>query len=168
VVTEGGVVPKRLVVCCDGTWNTPGSVEQWAAGAHQRHEARARGVVERRDRCRAARVYHRGVGTKRGERLRGGAFGFGLSRGVRDAYRFLVANFEPGDEIFFFGFSRGAFTARSAAGFVRNSGILRPEHADRVDEAYALYRSREAHPRGIEAQLFRRTYSNEPGQVMDV
>jgi uncharacterized protein (DUF2235 family) len=105
--------------------------------------------------------YHSGVGTQRHERIRGGAFGFQLSRDVRDAYRFLVANFEPGDEIFFFGFSRGAFTARSTAGFVRNSGILRREHDDRVDEAYGLYRSRHAHPRGIEAQLFRRSYSHE-------
>lgn len=68
---------------------------------------------------------------------------------------------EPGDEIFFFGFSRGAFTARSTAGFVRNCGILRPDEADRVDEAYALYRSRTAHPRGVQAQLFRHSFSTE-------
>ncbi|MEO9138565.1 MAG: DUF2235 domain-containing protein [Jatrophihabitans sp.] len=93
--------------------------------------------------------------------MRGGAFGFGLSRDVRDAYRFLVTHFEPGDEVFFFGFSRGAFTARSTAGFVRNCGILRPDEADRVDEAYAQYRSRTAHPRGVQAQLFRHSFSNE-------
>jgi uncharacterized protein (DUF2235 family) len=149
-------MPKRLVVCCDGTWNTPDQSAPTnvtklalAVSAHD-----AAGVEQRM-------FYHRGVGTTRGERLRGGAFGLGLSRDVRDTYRFLVANFQPGDEIFFFGFSRGAFTARSTAGFVRNSGILRPEHADRVDEAYALYRSRTVHPRGIEAQLFRRSYSTE-------
>jgi uncharacterized protein (DUF2235 family) len=146
---------KRLVVCCDGTWNTPDqkaptNVTKLALAVAPDDE----GVTQRM-------FYHRGVGTKRSERIRGGAFGVGLSRDVRDVYRFLVANFEPGDEIFFFGFSRGAFTARSCAGFVRNSGILRAEHADRVDEAYALYRSRQAHPRGIEAQLFRRSYSYE-------
>jgi hypothetical protein len=59
------------------------------------------------------------------------------------------------------GFSRGAFTARSTAGFVRNAGILKPQFQDRVAEAYALYRDRAKHPRGIEAQLFRRTYSYE-------
>jgi uncharacterized protein (DUF2235 family) len=150
-------MPKRLVACCDGTWNTPDqkaptNVTKLALAVSAED---ASGVEQRM-------FYHRGVGTTRGERLRGGAFGMGLSRDVRDVYRFLVANYEPGDELFFFGFSRGAFTARSTAGFVRNSGILRAEHADRVNEAYALYRSRKAHPRGIEARLFRRTYSYEP------
>ena len=87
--------------------------------------------------------YSAGVGTKRGARFRGGAFGVGLSRNVRECYRFLVENYEPGDRLFFFGFSRGAFTARSAAGMVRNSGILRREHANRLDDAFGLYRSRD-------------------------
>ena len=89
---------------------------------------------------------------------------FGLSRDVCDTYRFLVQNYEPGDELFFFGFSRGAFTARSTVGLVRNAGILRQEHVDRVSEAYALYRSRTKTntPRGREATLFRRSYSYEP------
>jgi uncharacterized protein (DUF2235 family) len=54
--------------------------------------------------------YQRGVGTNRWEHIRGGILGFGLSRNVRETYRFLVQNFEPGDELFF-GFNRGAFTA---------------------------------------------------------
>jgi uncharacterized protein (DUF2235 family) len=147
---------KRLIVFCDGTWNTaeqksPTNVTKvWHALARED----AAGTEQRS-------FYHVGVGTSRSERIRGGAFGFGLSRNVRDTYRFIVDNFEPGDELFFFGFSRGAFTARSTAGFVRNSGILRREHADRVDEAYALYRSRAAHPRGEQAQAFRKSYSYE-------
>ncbi len=80
---------------------------------------------------------------------------------MKDTYRFIVANFEPDDELFFFGFSRGAFTARSTAGLVRNAGILRSKYADRLDAAYALYRDRTAHPRGTESQLFRRSYSHE-------
>jgi hypothetical protein len=107
--------------------------------------------------------YHRGLGTSRWESIRGGAFGFGLSRDVRNCYRFLVRYYEPGDELFFFGFSRGAYTARSTVGFVRNCGILRPEYADRVDEAYALYRDpkRDTEPKSIAARLFRRSYSHE-------
>jgi uncharacterized protein (DUF2235 family) len=155
---------KRLVMCCDGTWNTP---DQSTAG-----QARPTNVtkialalsgedghgVEQRV------FYQRGVGTERWERLRGGALGFGLSRDVRDTYRFVVESFEPGDELFFFGFSRGAFTARSTVGLIRNAGVLRPEHAGRVDEAYALYRDRDdrKHPRGDEATLFRHSYSHEP------
>lgn len=91
--------------------------------------------------------YHPGVGTRRFERVRGGAFGFGLSRDVCDCYRFLVENYEPGDDLYFFGFSRGAFTARSTVGLVRNSGILRAQHVDRIKEAYRLYRARAARTR---------------------
>jgi uncharacterized protein (DUF2235 family) len=147
---------KRLVLCCDGTWNTadqtcPTNVTKLALGvADQGADGREQRVF-----------YHSGVGTSRRERIIGGAFGVGLSRNVEDTYRFVVANYEPGDELFFFGFSRGAFTARSTVGLVRNSGILKPQYADRVPEAYALYRNRRTHPRGTEAQLFRRSYSFE-------
>ncbi len=150
---------KRLVVCCDGTWNIPDqkcptNVTKIALALASED---ARGVQQRV-------FYHRGVGTNRRERVRGGAFGAGLSRNVIDAYRFLVKNYEPGDELYFFGFSRGAFTARSTVGLLRNAGVLRPEHEDRIAEAYALYRSRTdtKTPRGREATLFRRSYSHEP------
>jgi uncharacterized protein (DUF2235 family) len=147
---------KRLVLCCDGTWNTadqkcPTNVTKLALGMADRD---AKGTEQRV-------FYHSGVGTNRSERLTGGAFGVGLSRNVQDTYRFLVENYEPGDELFIFGFSRGAFTARSTAGFVRNSGILKPQYADRVPQAYALYRNRRSHPRGTAAQLYRRSYSYE-------
>jgi len=147
---------KRLILCCDGTWNT--AEQKSPTNVTKLYDALARedaAGTEQRS------FYHAGVGVQSSERIRGGAFGFGLSRNVKDTYRFIVENFEPGDELFFFGFSRGAFTARSTAGFVRNSGILRRENIDRVDQAYALYRSRTAHPRGEEAQLFRNTYSYE-------
>jgi uncharacterized protein (DUF2235 family) len=149
---------KRLVVCCDGTWNLPDQRSPTnvtkvalAVAEQDRH-----GIEQRV-------FYHHGVGTHRWDRLRGGAFGAGLSRDVCDAYRFIVKNYEPGDELFFFGFSRGAFTARSTVGLVRNAGIIRPENIDLVDEAYALYRSRAEtkKPRGREAVLFRQAYSHE-------
>ena len=152
---------KRLVLCCDGTWNTQ---EQEVGGrpCPTNVTKLALAIADTGEDGKAQRVeYRRGVGTTRGERLRGGAFGFGLSRVVKDGYRFLVENFEPDDELFLLGFSRGAYTARSTAGLIRNSGILRTQHADRIDEAYTLYRDRQAHPRGIEAQRFRRAYSHE-------
>jgi hypothetical protein len=155
-------MPKRLVVCCDGTWNTadqahaglpcPTNVTKIALSIAREDAAGVRQRV----------YYHRGVGTSRWERLRGGAFGLGLSGNVFDAYHFLIDNYEPGDELFFFGFSRGAFTVRSLAGLVRNCGILRQENADRIGEAWALYRSQAEHPRGVESTLFRRVYSHYP------
>src|SRR5690606_31809727 len=100
-------------------------------------------------------------GTRRRERLRGGAFGAGLSRDVVDVYRFLVEAYEPGDELFLFGFSRGAFTARSLSGLLRYCGVLRRGHADRIPEAWALYRDRIEKPNGTAATLFRRSYAYE-------
>jgi uncharacterized protein (DUF2235 family) len=152
---------KRLVLCCDGTWNTPDQ-EVGGRPCPTNVTKLALAVADTGADGKEQRIaYRRGIGTRRWERLRGGAFGCGLSRVVKDSYRFFVENFEPDDELFLFGFSRGAYTARSTAGFVRNAGILRREHADRIDEAYALYRDRKTHPRGTEAQLFRRSYSNE-------
>ncbi len=152
---------KRLILCCDGTWNTPDQ-EVGGRPCPTNVTKLALAVADSGADGKEQRIaYRRGVGTTRWERLRGGAFGFGLSRVVKDGYRFLVENFEPDDELFLFGFSRGAYTARSTAGFIRNAGILRAEHADRIDEAYAMYRDRETHPRGVEARLFRRSYSHE-------
>lgn len=143
---------KRLIVCCDGTWNrldqpSPTNVVKVKAS-----------IAERDADGNEQRVhYEPGVGTRPRERFLGGGLGVGLSHDVRSCYRFLVDSYEPGDELYFFGFSRGAFTARSTVGLVRNSGILRREERGRVDEAYALYRARDdtRHPSGSTAQRFR-------------
>src|SRR5262249_56794841 len=76
--------------------------------------------------------YDPGVGTGGGliERLAGGCSGKGLSANILGAYRFLSLNYKPGDNIYLFGYSRGAFTARSLCGFVAASGLLRAEHCD--------------------------------------
>ena len=163
LVTWGvAVMPKRLIACCDGTWNTadqaksghpsPTNVTKLALSIAPEDAVGARQCV----------YYHSGVGTSRWERLSGGAFGVGLSRNVFDAYHFLIDNYESDDLLYLLGFSRGAFTARSLAGLIRNCGILRRENADRIDEAWALYRSSADTPSGVASTLFRRAYSYEP------
>lgn len=154
---------KRIVVCCDGTWNTPDQMYEGRACPTNVTKLALSVAPVGADGMQQRMFYHRGVGTRRWERVRGGAFGLGLSRNIQDAYRLVVENFEPGDELFFLGFSRGAYTARSTVGLIRNAGVLRREHADRVGEAYRLYRSRadEARPTGTEAKLFRASYSHE-------
>ncbi|MEH0509694.1 DUF2235 domain-containing protein [Streptomyces sp. B21-106] len=148
---------KRLIVCCDGTWN-------FADQPSRTNVTKVALSVRPQDGDITQRVYyHSGVGTNRRERLRGGAFGVGLSRNIVDAYRFLVDNYEPEDQLYLFGFSRGAFTARSLAGLVRNSGILRREYRDRVGEAWTLYRNRTEKPTGTASTLFRRSYAHETG-----
>lgn len=144
---------RRLILCCDGTWNTakqpaPTNVPRFCDSVTP---VGPDGTVQRA-------FYHAGVGTGLRDRLSGGAFGVGLSGIVKDAYRIVIDNYEPGDELFFVGFSRGAFTARSTTGLIRNSGILRREYRDRVDDAYALYRTKEG-PDAPSAVDFRRRYA---------
>jgi uncharacterized protein (DUF2235 family) len=155
---------KRIVICCDGTWNRPDQVHDGKTCASNVTkiarcvaQADAQGVQQ-------LMFYDRGVGTGRFDRLRGGAFGWGIKTKILDAYGFLMINYEPDDELFFFGFSRGAYTVRSIFGLIRNSGLLRPEFAHKLDDAYALYRRRDdaSHPDAVESELFRRTYSREP------
>jgi uncharacterized protein (DUF2235 family) len=148
---------KRLVVCCDGTWNFADQPSKTNVTKVALSVSRCDGDIEQRV------YYGSGVGTRRWEHLRGGAFGVGLSHDILDAYRFLVDNYEPADQLYLFGFSRGAFTARSLAGLVRNSGILREEYADQFKKAWALYRNRTEKPTSTASTLFRRAYSHETG-----
>jgi uncharacterized protein (DUF2235 family) len=154
---------KRLVVCCDGTWNRPDQIDKGVAAPT--NVAKLALAVAEQDAAGNPQLLHyqAGVGTRRMEHLLGGGLGAGLSRNVKECYRFVVENYAPGDELYFFGFSRGAFTARSTVGLVRNAGILRPEHRERVEQAYALYRNprRDSAPGGIVAELFRRSYSHD-------
>ncbi len=153
---------KRLVVCCDGTWNTPDEASKGIARPTNVTKL-ALSVPPTDAHGTGQRVYyHAGVGTSRWDHLTGGALGVGLSANVLDAYRFLIDNYADGDELWLFGFSRGAYTARSVAGLVRNCGILRPENRDRIDEAYGLYRARAESPRGTASTLFRNAYSYQP------
>jgi uncharacterized protein (DUF2235 family) len=82
--------------------------------------------------------YDEGVGTTGvADRVRGGLAGTGLALKVRQAYRFLARNFRPGDEIMIFGFSRGAFTARSLCGYLHAVGLLREEACTAENERRA-------------------------------
>lgn len=60
------------------------------------------------------------------QRVAGLAFGRGVYENMADCYMFLMRHYQPGDQIYIFGFSRGAFTARSVAGLVNQFGVLRP------------------------------------------
>jgi uncharacterized protein (DUF2235 family) len=88
--------------------------------------------------------YDEGVGTGWDiiDRLWGGAFGLGLSENILQCYRFLVENYVDGDEIYLFGFSRGAFTVRSLAGMIGTCGLLTKRDEYYIPEAYERYRAR--------------------------
>ena len=82
-------------------------------------------------------------------------FGKGLDQNLADAYRFLIFNYTPGDQIYIFGFSRGAYTARSFGGLLAQSGIPNRRHADQVDNAIGHYRNR---TQPAELMAFRNKY----------
>jgi hypothetical protein len=114
---------KRLVVCCDGTWNKPDNANVTNV------EKIARTVQTDPDKTGDVYqlvYYISGVGADgyEADRLLGGAFGFGLFHNVIACYRFLAQNYEPDDEIVILGFSRGAYTARSLAGMLATVGLL--------------------------------------------
>lgn len=75
-------------------------------------------------------------------RLFGAMAGYGIGGRIKEAYAFIVNNYSgtAGDRLFLFGFSRGAFAARSLAGFVNEVGVLFKNHIEKVPEAYELYR----------------------------
>lgn len=155
---------KRILVCCDGTWNRPDQVHDGQTCASNVTKiARCIPPLDSRG-IRQLMFYDKGVGTGHFDRIRGGAFGWGIKKKILDAYRFLMINYQPGDELFFFGFSRGAYTVRSTFGLIRNSGLLKPEFAHKLMDAYALYRRRDdaSYPDAVESELFRRSYSEEP------
>lgn len=141
---------KRLVVCCDGTWN------RRDAGPRVTNVAKmAEAVAATAGATRQLVFYDEGVGTGGFlDRIVGGATGHGLEKNVLDAYRFIVENHRPGDELFLFGFSRGAYTARSVVGMLRKCGVLRRPDPARLHEAYRLYRGGE-HPDSDVARAFR-------------
>jgi len=93
-----------------------------------------------------------------GEKLWGGAFGYGLSRNIKDGYLWLARNYQQGDEIYFFGFSRGAYTARSLVGLIRKCGIPKTAFEALAQEAYHIYREKQWNPDGREAMAFKETF----------
>lgn len=87
-------------------------------------------------------MYDEGVGTSGGiDQYTGGYFGIGLEMNIKQLYTFLALNYDDGDEIYLFGYSRGAFTVRSLAGLLHCCGLVRRNELDFVQEAFDLYRS---------------------------
>ena len=104
---------------------------------------------------RQIKAYDRGVGTKVGNILRGCAFGVGLSLNIMDGFRFLSQNYQPGDRIYLFGFSRGAYTVRSLASMISLCGLA-PAGAGRREtdmfwKAYRANRNPEEFRKRLEA-----------------
>ena len=135
---------KRLVICADGTWNTRDQVHDETGRRCPTNVTKVARAVRARDPNGVDQIvfYHDGLGTGGPlDRVSGGAFGTGIEENVRTIYRFLLYNWEPGDEIFLFGFSRGAFTVRTLAGFMFMIGMLEKDDDYYVPEIFGCYES---------------------------
>jgi uncharacterized protein (DUF2235 family) len=147
---------KRLIICSDGTWQdlqtpSPTNVVRIAQAIAPADGTGVSQIV----------YYDPGVGSERGNKLVGGAFGRGLDDNIAEMYRFLALNYCPGDELFLFGFSRGAYTVRSLAGLIYNCGIPARKHLRAIPAAYELYRDRQVRPDDEESEAFRARFSSE-------
>lgn len=136
---------RRHLIFLDGTWNSDDREGE------QTHIVRLRNLAIPKVRatgedgasgkalCLQSIYYDSGVGTglSRLDRFVGGALGAGLSTNVRQAYRYLSAVYHPGDEICVFGFSRGAYSARSLVGYIAAAGLLKRRYCTPAAEAAA-------------------------------
>jgi uncharacterized protein (DUF2235 family) len=158
---------RRLIVCSDGTWQDlykdyPTNVVKMAQAILPTGSDGVQQVV----------YYDEGLGTKQigsGRsiideliKLGGGGIGLGIDHKIQDAYLFLCLNYEPGDDIYLFGFSRGAYTVRCLAGLIYNSGLPHRKFIRKIPEAYELYRDRNLSkkPSGADAISFRNYYGD--------
>jgi uncharacterized protein (DUF2235 family) len=137
---------KRIVICADGTWNVRDQVPDMGKTRHPTNVTKVARAVLPRDAHGVDQVvfYHEGVGTSGGlDKYTGGAFGQGIENNIRELYRFIVYNYEPNDELYFFGFSRGAFTVRTLAGFMNLVGLVQKDDDYYVPELYSCYENNE-------------------------
>jgi uncharacterized protein (DUF2235 family) len=126
---------KNIVFCADGTWDDPNT----DSNVCQLYTALQNipGVQ--------LPIYDSGVGSSgiAIDKLLGGAVGVGLFQKIKDGYTAIAAQYQPGDQIFIFGFSRGAYTARSLAGMIAICGLptIGTSNPQCVDLAFEAYRN---------------------------
>ena len=133
---------KRIVICADGTWNQSDQIDKESGKRRPTNVTKIARAVQSKGADGVDQIvyYHSGVGTGGPlDQFTGGAFGKGIESNIRALYRFILYNHVPGDELFLFGFSRGAFTVRTLAGFMHRYGLVRKRDDYYVPEMYQCY-----------------------------
>jgi len=150
---------KNIVVCYDGT--------NAKYGKHNTNVVRTFGALVRDDTQVA--FYDPGVGTFSffGGRLArpigillGMAFGYGIRQNIEDGYEYLMNNFNPGDKLFIFGYSRGAYTARALAGMIHQLGVLQKGSKNLIPYVSDMYFKKDEKKDSSVIEGFKETYSN--------
>ncbi len=147
---------KNIVVFSDGTGQKGG--EGVSTNVYQLFT-----FVEDRT-PRQIAFYDPGLGTD-WKKITGNAFGLGFSRNLKQCYQFIFDNFESGDQIYLFGFSRGAATVRSLASFINRFGILPKSRPDLIKEAYRLYKNRATNHGEMKIEAFREKHNSMKSKI---
>ena len=148
---------KRIVICADGTWNRPEKDLEKDQPTNVLKMARAIQPVAD-DGAEQVVFYDWGLGSYHNG-VSAGTLGEGINKNIQDCYRFIVQNYALGDQLFFFGFSRGAFTVRSLSGFINNCGILKRSKARMIPRAFEIYKSPKIRPDDALSIAFRKNHS---------
>ena len=172
-MAEVAGVCRQLIICCDGTNNTL---------TGRMHDTNVLKVVDRLrpDQNHQLLYYDPGVGApdqlpsadtwdrikRKWERIRGLASGRGIYENIGLGYQFLVENYESGDEIYIFGFSRGAFTARCVAGVVNLFGLVRRENVVLIPTLVSVYFSKRTQRKNVSGK--KRTRGDVAAQIRSV
>lgn len=155
---------KRIVICFDGTWNRPADeslpVDQQVETNVRRFFESVKPIAD--DGVEQITWYDEGIGTKWYDKFIGGTTGAGLDINILEGYKFLAKTYQDEDEVYVLGFSRGAYTARSLVGLVRNCGLVKNKLLVlRTAMAYGIYRTRDDGPDSLAATEFRSLFSRE-------
>lgn len=155
--TSGVRKPRTFVVILDGTMSSLAPGEETNAGI-------LFSLLGEQDDWTLEVFYEPGIQWRGWRKSLDVIAGIGINRQIRRAYRFLAQGWRPGDRIFLFGYSRGAFAVRSLAGVIDQMGLMRPEHATvrNVELLYRYYRERRD---SRFAQRFARRYCRPQGEV---
>jgi uncharacterized protein (DUF2235 family) len=154
------MMAKNIVVCCDGTGNEFGDHNSNVIKLYKTLISSSAQII----------YYHPGVGTmgarnalspigKWWTRVIGLAFGYGVSENIADAYQFLMRTFKPGDVVYVFGFSRGAYTARALCGMLHIVGLLTEDNEALIPYAIRMIKRKKI-DFGVAAD-FKKTFSHE-------
>ena len=156
---------KNIVICADGTWNRPEKNINKDFPTNVLKLARAIKPVNK-NKIPQQVFYDWGIGSYY-DPVIGGATGKGIDKNIMDNYRYIVQNYSPGDALYFFGFSRGAYTVRCLSGLINNCGILKRPDARLIQKAFDHYKNprKDCAPRGKQSIKFRKSFSHASSKV---
>lgn len=128
---------KNIILCADGTGNKGGYTAD--SNVYKTYKA-----IDKHHSDKQVLFYDNGVGTHANKfwRALSGGLGFGFKNNVKDLYRFLARNYEDGDSIYLFGFSRGAATIRGFSGFLACSGLVKSTDESGISLSYGALEKR--------------------------